>query len=222
MEVHVPQATTSAEPSPSLASIAVAARTARGNPEQIRRLLDDSAVPIALLDGERRLVEVNRPARLLLRMNHDEVRRLRTEDLTPPEALPMMMTAWEALLTNGAVGGSYPLRFADGSRLDVVYWALAYAANDRHLVTWAPADWPQQELAPSANGAAVAPVPLLTAREREVLRLAAEGNSAPQIAERLVIGESTVKTHLANTYAKLGVPDRAAAVASAIRRGLID
>lgn len=61
----------------------------------------------------------------------------------------------------------------------------------------------------------------LTNRELDVLRLAAEGNSGPQIAERLFVSPSTVKTHLDNAYEKLGVSDRAAAVAHAIRTGLI-
>jgi PAS domain S-box-containing protein len=61
----------------------------------------------------------------------------------------------------------------------------------------------------------------LTDREIEVLRLAAEGNSGPQIAERLFVSASTIKTHFDNTYEKLGVSDRAAAVAQALRTGLI-
>jgi two-component system nitrate/nitrite response regulator NarL len=63
--------------------------------------------------------------------------------------------------------------------------------------------------------------PLLTARELEVLRLAADGLSAPEIAERLMLSVTTVKTHLQNTYGKLEVTDRAAAVAQALRRGLL-
>jgi two-component system, NarL family, nitrate/nitrite response regulator NarL len=64
--------------------------------------------------------------------------------------------------------------------------------------------------------------PLLTAREREVLTLLAEGLTGPQIAERLIVALPTVKTHQARLYEKLGVSDRAAAVATAMRRGLLE
>ena len=64
--------------------------------------------------------------------------------------------------------------------------------------------------------------PLLTAREREVLALMADGLSGPQIAERLIVALPTVKTHQARLYEKLGVAERAAAVAEAMRRGLLE
>ena len=61
----------------------------------------------------------------------------------------------------------------------------------------------------------------LSERELEILRLVAEGDSAPQIAGRLYLSPTTVSTHLRNIYRKLDVPDRAAAVAKALRGGLL-
>lgn len=65
------------------------------------------------------------------------------------------------------------------------------------------------------------PGPLLSPREHEVLRRVADGQSAPAIAEAMHLSVSTVKTHLRHVYDKLEVFDRAAAVAMAMRRGLI-
>ena len=64
--------------------------------------------------------------------------------------------------------------------------------------------------------------PILSAREHEILVLIAEGRSAPEIARRLGVGTTTVKTHLLHLYSKLGVAERAAAVAEAMRRGLLE
>jgi two-component system nitrate/nitrite response regulator NarL len=65
------------------------------------------------------------------------------------------------------------------------------------------------------------PTVQLTRREREVVRLVALGCSAPQIAQMLCVSNSTVKTHLHSLYDKLGVSDRAAAVAQAMKAGLV-
>lgn len=61
----------------------------------------------------------------------------------------------------------------------------------------------------------------LSAREREVLALVAQGRTNRETAAALYISEATVKTHLLHIYAKLEVPDRAAAVSAAHRRGLL-
>jgi DNA-binding NarL/FixJ family response regulator len=61
----------------------------------------------------------------------------------------------------------------------------------------------------------------LSDREHEVLSLIAKGASNRDAAARLSISEATVKTHLLHIYAKLGVSDRAAAVAEAFNRGLL-
>jgi two-component system, NarL family, nitrate/nitrite response regulator NarL len=62
----------------------------------------------------------------------------------------------------------------------------------------------------------------LTGREQEVLNLVAQGHSAPDIARDLHLSTTTVKSHLHSLYEKLGVSDRAAAVAEAMRRGLLE
>ncbi|MFG3284858.1 response regulator [Streptomyces sp. NPDC048111] len=61
----------------------------------------------------------------------------------------------------------------------------------------------------------------LSAREREVLELVAKGTPNREIARALFISEATVKTHLTHLYGKLGVKDRAAAVAVAYDRGIL-
>lgn len=64
--------------------------------------------------------------------------------------------------------------------------------------------------------------PVLTPREQEILHLIAAGKSLPEIAKELYLGVTTVKTHVQHLYEKLGVSDRAAAVATAMRRGLLE
>lgn len=61
----------------------------------------------------------------------------------------------------------------------------------------------------------------LSGREREVVGLVARGRSGREIAAALFLSEATVKTHLTHLYDKLGVKDRAAAVASAYERGIL-
>jgi two-component system nitrate/nitrite response regulator NarL len=64
--------------------------------------------------------------------------------------------------------------------------------------------------------------PTLSAREHEVLEGFAQGRSVPQLAAELYLAPSTVKTHTQRLYEKLGVGDRAAAVAEAMRLGLLE
>jgi two-component system, NarL family, nitrate/nitrite response regulator NarL len=63
---------------------------------------------------------------------------------------------------------------------------------------------------------------VLTTREREILLLTADGRSAPDIAGRLQVSAATVNTHLLSSFEKLGVGNRAAAVAAAAQSGLLE
>jgi DNA-binding NarL/FixJ family response regulator len=65
------------------------------------------------------------------------------------------------------------------------------------------------------------PPEVLSQRELEVLALIADGATNRQAAAKLFVSEATVKTHLLHIYEKLGVRDRAAAVAEAYRRRLL-
>lgn len=63
--------------------------------------------------------------------------------------------------------------------------------------------------------------PILTNREREILIRIADGESGPVMAQAMHLSVTTIKTHRCHLFEKLGVSDRAAAVAAAMRRGLL-
>lgn len=64
--------------------------------------------------------------------------------------------------------------------------------------------------------------PVLSGREREILQLIANGKSVPEMAEQLYLAPTTIKTHIRRLYEKLGVSDRGAAVAHAMRNRLLE
>ncbi len=74
----------------------------------------------------------------------------------------------------------------------------------------------EERLAPAGTT-----VDALTSREREVLKMLAEGLSNKEIASRMKISEHTVKFHTAQIFAKLGVSSRTEAVVQGIRQGLV-
>ncbi len=115
-----------------------------------------------------------------------------------------------------------------------------FAALEAGASAFVPKDAPSEDVVAAARHAAVSPRsftaadladamrrrmrptgPQLSPREKEVLNLLAEGLGVSAISRRLFISESTAKTHISKIYDKLGAANRAQAIMSAIRAGLI-
>lgn len=203
----------------SVGGAAELAFRARGDNRRLRRVVERSAVPMLIVDQQRRYVDANCPARLAFRLSLGELRTYVIGDLTPPHLLDELERAWAQLLQAGCVAGPYQVAGPDGSQLDVVYCAMANLLPGLHLIAFAPAEWPENEL-PAVTFDASNPA-RLTRREIEVLELAAEGSEIRELAEQLAVSPATVRTHLKNIYAKLEVRNRTGAVVRAMRLGLI-
>jgi two-component system nitrate/nitrite response regulator NarL len=120
--------------------------------------------------------------------------------------------AYEAL---GAGAAGYLAKEADG---DAVCDAIAAVARGETVL----APDVQGGIAREIRMRSAAGRPSLSPREQEILVLTADGHSAPDIAAKLHLSAATVRSHLQHLYEKLGVSDRAAAVAEAMRRGLLE
>jgi DNA-binding CsgD family transcriptional regulator len=194
---------------------------ARGDSRELRRISEHSHVPMVMVDTRRRYVEANLPARLASRLSLDELRTLAIDDLTPPDRIEDLKQGWARLLQAWCLAGHYRAGGLDGSGVEFVYCAVAHVLRGRHLIAFAPAHRPEDELvAIDRDGPRTRAG--LTAREIEVLALAAQGLSGPDLAEALTLSRTTVNTHFKNIHAKLQVQTRAAAVAKAMRLGVID
>lgn len=129
--------------------------------------------------------------------------------LTSSVGLDDVQPAFDA----GASG--YQLKEIGGTELLDSLWRVA--RGERVLHPRLRANAPQSR---SRNESPTSAAATLSAREREVLLLMAEGLSNTGIAERLQIGEATVKTHVGNVLGKLGLSDRTQAAVWAWRQGL--
>jgi DNA-binding NarL/FixJ family response regulator len=155
------------------------------------------------------------------RMNGAEAARQLHERLADPPPVLILTTFQDeevlsAALRAGASG--FLLKDAPGEEIVRAVRTLAAggayldpAVTSRVLATYRQAQPHVAELA----------LPELTQREIEVLRLIGRGLSNEEIAERLVIGEGTVKTHIGRIFDKLGVRDRPAAIVFAFDHGIV-
>jgi DNA-binding NarL/FixJ family response regulator len=170
-------------------------------------------------------VEALRPDVLVLDLimsglNGLEITRRLSHSMPQTRIVILSMHANEAYvieaLRNGASG--YVLK---GSETDQLVWAIrAVVAGDRYLSP----PLSQQSIETyieKAAGAPLDPYDTLTARERDVLHLAAEGRTGPEIAARLYISTRTVETHRGNLMRKLGLRTQTDLVRYALRRGIL-
>jgi DNA-binding CsgD family transcriptional regulator len=192
---------------------------ARGDRVALARIFDRSFVPMVVTDDQRRFIGVNRPARLAFRLSLGTLRQMTINDMTPPQWRGVMDAAWARLQETGFVAGPYEVASPDVSRWEI--FALGEVLPGRHLIMFAPSGFPEGELLDREEPHKSSHRSRLTRRELEVLQLAADGHNAPAIAHKLFLSPVTVNTHFGNIYAKLRVRDRAAAVASGMRLGLI-
>jgi two-component system nitrate/nitrite response regulator NarL len=169
----------------------------------------------------------------------DAIARLRPDVAVLDPAMPGLDGA---RLVAGLARAGLPTRvimLSADTRPGVVYRALAAGAHG-YLSKRATKEEIEDAISRAARGETViardvqsgvadeirvrerVPRPILSPRERQIVALMADGLSAPEIGRRLYLGTATVKTHMLHVYEKLGVSERAAAVAQAIRRGLVD
>ena len=122
---------------------------------------------------------------------------------------------WEAL-RNGALG--YVLKCARNE--DLIH-TLHEASARRRYLSPPLSENDLEEYSRKVRQYGLDPHDMLTDRERQVLRLAAEGNTSSQIAVQLDIGIRTVESHRANLLHKLGLHNQTELVRYAIQRGII-
>jgi PAS domain S-box-containing protein len=134
---------------------------------------------------------------------------------------PLVSSAeWWAALRQGEFAGEAELRPADGGRVGVQWAATTEIVTGRRLVLvvalstsrWGPRF--RRTMTPEQSA-------ILSAREREVVRLVALGNTGPEIADELQIAHDTVRTHARNAMVKVGARSRAHLVAKALGEGLV-
>lgn len=140
-----------------------------------------------------------------------------TRERLPTRALLLTAFAEDDIVYRALAAGARGYLLKETSRADILSAIAAVAAGE---VVLSPSL--QKLLATEIRLRESAERPLLTPREQQVLSLISAGKRAPEVAGELHLSPTTVKTHLQNIYAKLGVADRAAAVAAAMRRGLIE
>jgi two-component system, NarL family, nitrate/nitrite response regulator NarL len=144
------------------------------------------------------------------------VRALKRDD-SPTRVLLLSALTDSAIVFQALEEGASGYLAKDSSRAEIVDAVIRVAKGDTVVPPSLTVGLVEQIRLRSQPDALV-----LSERERQIVQGFARGLSIPQLAGELFIGTSTVKTYAQRLYEKLGVSDRAAAVAEAMRRGLLE
>jgi DNA-binding NarL/FixJ family response regulator len=142
----------------------------------------------------------------------DAVKKLRSAGETMGIVI-LTMYAGDEQLFGALEAGASSFVSKDAPTEEVLAAARHAAASPASFSAADLADAMRRKMAPSG--------PALSPREREVLKLLADGLAVSGIAKKLFISESTAKTHISKVYEKLGAANRAQALMTALRMGLI-
>jgi DNA-binding NarL/FixJ family response regulator len=148
--------------------------------------------------------------------------RLRDDVADPPPVLILTTFRDDEVLSMALRAGAAGFLLKDAPGEEIVRAARVVAGGDAYLDPSVTARvleaYRRAAPLPAADAELLRE---LTAREREVLNLLGRGLSNDEIADRLVIGEGTVKTHIGRIFGKLNLRDRPAAIVFAFDNGLV-
>jgi DNA-binding NarL/FixJ family response regulator len=197
----------------------------RSGLRMILESVDDLAVVGEAGDGAEAvpLVRALRPDVVCMDVRMPAVDGIRATELLlalpdPPKVLVVTTFSSDDHVFDALRAGAAGFLLKRASAEEVVSAVRAVAAGDQLLYPEAVRQLALRQLRPRPDPRAFD----LTAREREVLALMAQGLSNAEIAAVLVLGVETVRTHVAKVLAKLGARDRTQAVVLAYTRGLVD
>ena len=177
----------------------------------------DSRNAMVLLDEQRRHVDVNGAYLKLAGYTRDEVIGRPVWEYVAGGPL-QTDREWEQSLARGELSGEAGLVCADGTTVTVQFAGHTEVATGQRLVLFvalSTSRWGRHSRRDPQTGTPEA----LSAREREIVRLVAAGQTGPEIADQLHISHATVRTHVRNAMAKVGARSRAHLVAKALGDG---
>jgi two-component system nitrate/nitrite response regulator NarL len=192
----------------------------------VRAMRDSGRIEIVAEVGDGRsaltAIREHRPAVALLDYRMPELDGLAVVAAVARDGLPthvLLLSATEdpATVYEALAAGAAGYLTKESDRDEIVA-AVISCARGKGYVPTNVASGLANEVRHRSRGEAT----LLSPREAEIITLIADGLSVPDIAGRLHLAPTTVRTHVQNLYAKLGVSDRAAAVAEAMRRRLVE